>query len=622
MLISDEIRNFLLNTLSQTGGHLASNLGTVELTVALHYVFDSPKDRFCWDVGHQTYVHKILTGRKDDLKSVRQWKGISGFPKQSESKHDLYETGHAGTSISQALGEAVARDTLIKQNPNKDLYDVIAIIGDASMGCGMAFEAMNHAGHTQNPFLVILNDNEMSISPNVGALSYSLNRLIASRYYRKSRRRIMKFLLWLPVIGPIVLRWLLRFGNSMKTLLIDNAFFEELGFRYIGPQDGHNVIGLVKIFRQLKGLNEPTVLHVVTKKGKGYNPAEADPVKYHGVKPFETKSGKMVTSADRYSFSKYAGKVLIHIAKKDKKLVAITPAMKEGSGLTEFADLFPERFHDVGIAEQHATAFAGALARSGLHPYLCIYSTFLQRGYDQLIQDIVLMNLPVKILLDRAGCVGGDGETHQGIYDIAYMLPLPNIRILSANNPKELSWMMLTTKKDKMPVSIRYPRKDFPASFLEDKDFFKPPKNYSPYQSEILRKGKDILILAEGSMVDNALSAANFLSEKGIDAEVLSLKSIKPLDTKTIKKALQGKKACFCVENHCVIGGVGSFIRDTLAEELSGIHYQHFGYPDIPIPHGTISKVEDFFGLSGKKLATEMEKIINKKVFKYSKYGA
>ena len=432
--LCDDIRDFILKTISKAGGHLASNLGSVELTVALHYVFDSPKDKLCWDVGHQTYVHKILTGRKKQIASIRKTMGLSGFPKTDESKHDHYNTGHAGTSISQALGEAIVRDILYKKN-KKNKYDVIAITGDASIVSGMSFEAMNHAGDIKSPVIVILNDNKMSISKNVGALNYTFSNIISTISYFQQRNKLSNVLKKKFFSIAWFRNLFIRLRILIKGIITENHFFETLGFRYLGPIDGHDVVKMVKILKHLKHTDNPTLLHLVTQKGKGYEPAEKDPVAYHGVKPFETNTGILKSGSNQWGFSNFVGACLSELARKDPKICVITPAMKEGSGLVKFANEHPNSFFDVGIAEQHAATFAGSLAKSGMSPFLCIYSTFLQRAYDQLVQDISLMNLPVRIVLDRAGCVGEDGETHQGLYDIAFMSCIPNTQILSAKDP-------------------------------------------------------------------------------------------------------------------------------------------------------------------------------------------
>ncbi|MCS6985447.1 MAG: 1-deoxy-D-xylulose-5-phosphate synthase [Leptospiraceae bacterium] len=602
--LCEELRQFLLDTVSRSGGHLASNLGVVELTVALHYVFDSPKDRLCWDVGHQTYVHKILTGRKDRLHTVRTLGGISGFPKISESEHDLYETGHAGTAVSQAFAEAVARDLKLKNGEIKENYAVVAIVGDASIVTGMAFEAMNHAGYLKTPFLIVLNDNEMSISPNVGAISYSLSRLITHKMYNRVSRRWFLWLSRLAGMGKILNRFLHRLGASMKGLVTDHQFFEELGFRYLGPIDGHDVVRLVNIFEKLRYVEEPTVLHVVTRKGKGYEKAEQDPVKYHGVSPFEPEKGLAPT--EKVSLSKIVGRTLTLLGKQDPTILAITPAMKEGSGLNEFAENFPERFFDTGIAEQHATTFAGALAKAKLKPFLCIYSTFLQRGYDQLIHDICLMNLPVRLVIDRAGCVGGDGETHQGLYDIAYMSAIPHITLLSVSDGEDLACALnFMASFEEGPISVRFPRKDIAASVLQqiqENSFFTKP--WDPYLPEVLVEGEHGLLFVEGAIKDNALRAAEILRQEGFSLQVVLIRCLRPLNIESLLKLSQDKPYIFTLENHVQSGGMGEKIALLILKHYPEKKVRIFAYPEKPIEHGSIPAIEKKYGLDPQSLAS------------------
>ena len=607
--LCQEIRDFILKTVSKAGGHLASNLGSVELTVALHYIFESPKDKICWDVGHQTYVHKILTGRKDLIENIRKTSGLSGFPKTEESKHDHYNTGHAGTSISQALGEAVARDLLQKKG-KRNKCDVIAVTGDASIVSGMSFEAMNHAGDIKAPVIVILNDNEMSISKNVGALNYTFSNIISTISYFQQRNKLSNILkkkffsvTWFRDI-------FLRFRSSVKGFITKNHFFEALGFRYLGPIDGHDVIKLIRIMKRLRYTDNPTVLHLVTKKGKGYEPAEKDPVGYHGVTPFETATGIMKSASKSWNFSKFVGACLSELAKKDPKICVITPAMKEGSGLVKFAERYPNRFFDVGIAEQHATTFSGALAKAGMRPFLCVYSTFLQRAYDQFIQDISLMDLPVRMVLDRAGCVGGDGETHQGLYDIAFMSCIPNAHVLSAKDPLELCWMLaFMSQYEKHPVSVRFPKKSFDLRFFDDwleRSWF--PKGWSPFQSEIIEKGSDAVIFTEGVMVEQALEVRDKLLNRMVDLEVVSLKSLRPLDKKNIEKIIHKKSFIFTLENHVYQGGMGYSIQNIFSSLLKEKIFKPFAYPEKPIPHGSIKEIEKKYGLDPESIAKDVYK--------------
>ena len=445
----------MIDTLSNVGGHFASNLGVVELTVALHYVYQTPEDRLIWDVGHQIYPHKMLTGRREQLKNVRQVGCLSGFPKRSESIYDLYNTGHAGTSVSQLLGEAVARDMQGKT------HKCVCVIGDASIASGMALEALNHGGDIATDCVVVLNDNDMSISHNVGALNQYLNRLITSPLYNYWRKVWYNLLFWLPFVGAALRTFSKRVARSLIDLFTPGGFFVNLGFRYLGPVDGHNVISLVKVLRKLRKLKGPILLHVYTQKGQGYAPAEKNPIRYHSVAAFNRCDGSFTNAlkTEKISYSQIVGETLLELAQKNPKVIAITPAMIEGSGLRPLYDVMPERVFDVGIAEQHSVTFSGALASAGMIPYLCIYSTFLNRGIDQLIQDVALMNLPVRIITDRAGCVGYDGETHQGLYDLGVLLAIPNIKVYAPANGSELKAMLHYMEHyDESPLAMRFPK--------------------------------------------------------------------------------------------------------------------------------------------------------------------
>ncbi len=604
--LAAEIREYLIGTVSRIGGHLSSNLGVVELTLALHYVFDTPEDTFCWDVGHQTYTHKILTGRLEQLKTIRQTNGISGFPKINESIHDAYNVGHAGTSISQALGEAIANQI---KYPDKKRF-VLAITGDASIVNGMSLEAMNHAGFLKTPFIVILNDNEMSISRNVGALSFTLNNLISNRFYASYRWWSMKVLYYIPLIGPPIFRQIRRFSSSLKSILTEHQFFEELGFRYIGPLDGHDVVKLVKLLQKVRDtLRSPTLLHVVTKKGKGYSFAESNPTKYHGVAPFVP--GREDEPAQiHWPLSRFVGETLAVIAETNPDVVAITPAMTDGSGLTAFADKYKNRFFDTGIAEGHATALAGAFAKKGLSPYLCVYSTFLQRSYDQLIHDIALMNFPVRIVIDRAGPVGADGATHHGLYDIAFLNSIPNMRILSPSNAEELVAMLhFMASYTEHPVAVRFPRGSADASFLQSAK----AKTISPWKAAVRKRGSDAVLFCEGFTVQTALRAAELLVRNGIFLEVVSLLSLKPLDQKGILKSIQNKKYIFSLENHSIQGGLGAILAAMLATHNITTRLHAFAYPDKIIDHGSQSDLEKQYGLDAASLAKSMAAFLKKK---------
>lgn len=603
------LREFILQTVAANGGHLSSNLGSIELTVALHYVFNSPVDRILWDVGHQCYAHKILTGRKDKLSTIRKTGGLSGFPKRSESKHDLYNTGHAGTAISQAMGEAIA--LRLKAKPGESLPNVVAVVGDASIVTGMSFEAMNHAGYIRTPMLVVLNDNEMSISKNVGAISYRLTQLINTRLYKKSKRGFINLVAKVPLLGKAINRLAKRFRMSMKSLATDHQFFGELGFRYLGPIDGHDVTKLVNVLQSLPPIEEPVLLHVVTKKGYGYELAEKDPIQYHGVGVFDTIKGIEKKKDAPWGMSKFVGETLARLGEKDEQLVVITPAMKEGSGLVPFAAKFPERFFDAGIAEQHATTFAGALASAGLKPYLCIYSTFLQRGYDQLIQDIALMNLPVRLVIDRAGCVGQDGETHQGFYDIAFMAALPHIRLLSARDAEELVKMLaFQLHYDAGPLAVRFPKKEFPAFDVAAALQSVKTARYNPFRAEVLARGSQVLLLSEGVFAEKALGARALLHEHKISAEVMDVRSLKPLPIAQILRSLRGKKLLVTLENHGLTGGLGDLVGHALRNRGVAIQHLAIGYPDAVVPHGAIADIESLYGLTAEKIAAQVRKAL------------
>ena len=612
-LFCNYLRSFVLESVAASGGHLSSNLGSIELTVALHYVFDSPHDKILWDVGHQCYAHKILTGRKHAMHGIRKTGGLSGFPKRSESAHDFYNTGHAGTAISQAMGEAVA--ARLNPNPDRALPTAIAVVGDASIVSGMAFEAMNHVGYVRTPMLVVLNDNEMSISKNVGAISYHLTKLINTRLYRRSKRGFVNLMAKIPLIGRVINRLAKRFRMSMKSLATDHQFFGELGFRYLGPIDGHDVVRTVNVLQSLPPIEEPILLHVVTKKGFGYPLAEKDPILYHGVSAFDPTAGIQKKPVTKWGLSKFTGETLTKLAATDKKLVVITPAMKEGSGLNPFADAYPDRFFDAGIAEQHATAFAGALASAGLHPFLCIYSTFLQRGYDQLVQDIALMNLPVRLVIDRAGCVGQDGETHQGFYDIAFMAALPHIRILSARDAEQLVMMLAFVSHDNSgPIAIRFPKKEFEPFDLATKIKAARSKSYNPFAAEKLAPGSHVLILSEGVFAEKALQTREVLQKQKISAEVIDVKSLRPLPIQQILRSAKGKRLIVTLENHGITGGLADLLSQQMREHGVALAHEAFAFPDEVVPHGTIADIEEAYGLSAQKMAARIARRLKQKL--------
>ncbi|NOV25424.1 1-deoxy-D-xylulose-5-phosphate synthase [Cupriavidus necator] len=575
--LADELRAYVLESVSQTGGHLSSNLGTVELTIALHYVFNTPDDRLVWDVGHQSYPHKILTGRRERMHTLRQWGGISGFPRRSESEYDTFGTAHSSTSISAALGMALGARTLGQQRVS------VAVIGDGAMTAGMAFEALNNAGvYKDLPLLVVLNDNDMSISPPVGALNRHLARLLSGQFYAATKKGIEKVL----SVAPPVLEFAKRFEEHAKGMMVPATLFEEFGFNYIGPIDGHDLNSLVPTLqnirqRALEG-GGPQFLHVVTKKGQGYKLAEADPILYHGPGKFNPAEGiRPAAKPARKTYTQVFGDWLCDMAAADKRLVGITPAMREGSGMVEFEQRFPERYYDVGIAEQHAVTFAGGLACEGLKPVVAIYSTFLQRGYDQLIHDVALQNLPVLFALDRAGLVGADGATHAGAYDIAYLRCIPNMMVMTPSDENECRQLLTTAFQQDGPSAVRYPRGSGPGAAIAA-DLAPVPVGKGVVRREGgARAGQRVGFLAFGSMVQPALGAAGAL-----DATVADMRFVKPLDVALVKRLAADNDYLVTVEEGSVMGGAGSAVLEALAEAGIDKPVLTLGLPDRFVDHG------------------------------------
>ncbi|TWG89225.1 1-deoxy-D-xylulose-5-phosphate synthase [Cupriavidus gilardii J11] len=575
--LADELRAFVLESVSQTGGHLSSNLGTVELTIALHYVFDTPADRVVWDVGHQSYPHKILTGRRDRMNTLRQWGGISGFPRRSESEYDTFGTAHSSTSISAALGMALGARTRGEQRVS------IAVIGDGAMTAGMAFEAMNNAGvYKDLPLVVVLNDNDMSISPPVGALNRHLARLLSGQFYAATKKGIERVL----SVAPPVLEFAKRFEEHAKGMVVPATLFEEFGFNYIGPIDGHDLNSLVPTLqnirqRALEG-GGPQFLHVVTKKGQGYKLAEADPILYHGPGKFNPAEGiRPAAKPARKTYTQVFGEWLCDMAAADERLVGITPAMREGSGLVEFEKRFPDRYYDVGIAEQHAVTFAGGMACEGLKPVVAIYSTFLQRGYDQLIHDVALQNLPVVFALDRAGLVGADGATHAGAYDIAYLRCIPNMMVMTPADENECRQLLSTAFAQDCPTAVRYPRGSG-AGVETQPDLTTLPVGKGEMRREsTARAGQRVALLAFGSMLYPALAAADAL-----DASVANMRFVKPLDVELVKTLARDHDFLVTVEEGCVMGGAGSAVLEALAAAGIEMPVLQLGLPDRFIDHG------------------------------------
>ncbi|MCB1326136.1 MAG: 1-deoxy-D-xylulose-5-phosphate synthase [Spirochaetales bacterium] len=594
-----EVRDYLIDTLSMVGGHFASNLGVVELTVALHYVLETPADKLIWDVGHQIYPHKILTGRRERLKSVRRRGGLSGFPRRDESPYDLYNTGHAGTSISQLLGEAMARDRLGLK------HRCACVIGDASIASGMAFEALNHGGHVKSDCLVVLNDNDMSISHNVGALNQYLNRLITSPLYNRWKRFWYTLIMWVPVVGPALQAFSRRIEKSFKDFLTPGGLFADLGFRYVGPVDGHNVLELVRVLRKIVRLRGPIVLHAYSQKGKGYQPAENNPIRYHSVTMFNRADGTFAggkASSDQVGFSQIVGDTLLEVARKNDRVVAITPAMIEGSGLRPLADAMPERVYDVGIAEQHSMSFAGGLASGGAIPYLCIYSTFLNRALDQLIQDVGLMNFPVRMVVDRAGCVGPDGETHQGLYDMGVLLAVPNVRLYAPATGGELKAMLLFMEGfDEGPIAVRFPKAACDRSTLDQLP------DVSKIAPEVSGSGRDLAIVCPGITWEAGLELERELRNKhGILSTVVGLRWIRPLDVESLIELLGACAHFIVVEDSYIYSSAAAYIVANLPLDIRGRHIKTYAFPEEAIPHGSREEIMADYGLTPSAIAADL----------------
>ncbi len=585
--VAEELRNFLIAEVSKVGGHLASSLGAVELTLALHYLFNAPKDKIVWDVGHQAYGHKIITGRRDRFPSLRQYGGISGFPVRDESPYDTFNVAHACTAISGALGMAVARD-LKGEN-----FHVIAVVGDAGLTGGVALEGINNLGTLQKKVLVILNDNKMSISPNVGAIEGYLNRIVHGQAYHRLTQEVEKMMLAVPRLGPRLLKLSKDIVESAKNLLIPGLVFEELGFDYVGPINGHSIEDLLNALAKVKDNSGPTLLHIVTQKGKGYPHAEKLPVKYHGVTQFDVSTGAFHKApAKAPSYTAVFGRALCELAEKDSRIVAITAAMSEGTGLDEFSKRFPDRFFDVGIAEQHAVDFATGLACEGMYPVAAIYSTFLQRAYDQLVHDVCLMHVPVTLALDRAGIVGADGPTHHGLYDLIYLSALPGMVVMAPKDENELRHMLATALTVDGPAALRYPRGNGIGVPL-DVEF----KCLEIGKAEILREGGDIAILALGSMVYPCLEAAAKLESFGIRATVINARFMKPLDEELFSVLAAEKQFLVTAEEGTEAGGFGANIAALLHDRNIPTSILRIAVPDRIIPHGPPNLLHAKYGL-------------------------
>lgn len=602
--LAQEIRQFMISVISKTGGHLAPNLGVVELTLALHRVFSTPKDKLVFDVGHQAYVHKIITGRREQFPTLRQYGGLSGFPKRSESEHDAFGTGHSSTSISAALGMAVARDL------QGEDYDVVAVIGDGSMTGGMAFEGLNNAGDLHKRMIVVLNDNEMSISKNVGAMSEYLYQLRTGETYNKIKSDIEGWLKNME-FGTDVLKAIRRLKGSVKYLMVPSSIFEELGYTYLGPIDGHDLNALQDVFHAAKKIDGPVLVHVLTKKGKGYAPAEESPNKFHGTGPYELETGKKIANPNApITYTEVFGNTLTDMAKEDKKIVGITAAMPDGTGLSTFAKAHPDRFFDVGIAEQHAVTAAAGMAAAGLKPVAAIYSTFMQRAYDSVLHDICMQNLHVTMCLDRAGLVGDDGFTHHGVFDYAYLRSMPKMTIMAPKDENELRHMLKTALDFNGPISVRYPR----GSGL-GVDISGPMEDLPIGKAEVLKEGFDLCFWAIGSMVKPALDAAELLAKEGISAGVVNMRFAKPLDTELLKAHAQRYGKIITLEEGVLAGGVGSAVLEYLNQEelLDKCRVLTLGLPDEFILHGDKALLFKDIGLDTPAIAAKAADFVREK---------
>ncbi len=605
-LLAVEIRQRIVDVVSSTGGHLASSLGAVELAIALHYCLDTPADKIIWDVGHQAYAHKILTGRNKDFTCLRQRHGLSGFPCKDESAYDSFTTGHSSTAVSLALGLVCARDLL----PQEERFRVVAVIGDGSLSGGLCFEGLNNAGHLKKDMLVVLNTNELSIAPNVGAISTYLNKLISLPVYNRFRSSLEEFLKARVPRGSRLISLANKFEEGLKGLFIPGMLFEELGFRYFGPLDGHNLPLLIKSLKNISSIKGPVMLHVITQKGKGYVPAEQEPVKFHGIGPFEIETGSAVPGGSLASrtYTQVFGDMLVELAKTDRKIVAITAAMPEGTGLDKFRDAYPERFFDVGIAEGHAVCFAAGLARKGLKPVVAIYSTFLQRAYDQLIECIALQELGVIFAIDRAGIVGEDGATHQGIFDISFLRDVPGMVIMAPKNGQELEKMLSFACMLQTPVALRYPRDRVPEGQEA------PAAPIELGRAEILCEGKDAAIFALGTMVMPSLGAAGILKRSGIDVTVINARFVRPLDVGLLNRIITKTTTLFTVEEGIIDGGLGSAVSAVVDKAIVSI-----GLPCGFLPCGRRGLLLEEYGLTAEGIAKKVRQTLSGKNQKNTK---
>lgn len=591
-----EIRQFLLESISVTGGHLASNLGVVELTMALHLCFDLPTDKIIWDVGHQSYTHKILTGRKEGFQTLRKYGGMSGFPKSNESESDCFNTGHSSTSISAGLGLAAAREITGED------YHVISVIGDGSLTGGMAYEALNNASQLEKNFIIVLNDNNMSISENVGGMSKYLANFRTTDAYRDLKVQVMDSLHKIPVCGDKLIHSIRSAKSSIKQLLIPGMLFEEMGILTLGPVDGNNIKELVKIFNEAKRVNGPVLVHVLTKKGAGYVPAEKNPARFHGAEPFDLETGKPLKKKEKSTYTDVISSVMCQLGAKNEKLVAITAAMADGTGLAKFAQEYPKRFYDVGIAEQHGVTFAAGLAKGGLKPVFAVYSSFLQRAYDQVLHDVCIQNLPVVFAIDRAGLVGSDGETHQGIFDVSYLSSIPNMTLMAPKNKYELVDMMQYAVNFETPIAVRYPRG---AAYDGLKDYRAP---IQLGKAEVLTEGKGIVLFALGSMVETAVKVAEKLKENGIEATVINARFAVPFDKEMVMSFTKNHKLLVTMEENVTSGGFGEHVSSFVSEQDLDLKVQIVAIPDAYVEHGNVERLKEEIGIDAVSI---YEKVLN-----------
>ena len=592
--LSDEIRRFLIEKISVTGGHLASNLGVVELTMALHKVLHFPEDKLIWDVGHQSYTHKLLTGRKEGFDDLRKYGGMSGFPKRKESKCDAFDTGHSSTSISAGLGYVAAREL------QQEHYNVVSVIGDGSMTGGMAYEALNNASRLKSNFIIVLNDNNMSISKNVGGMSNYLNGLRTTQVYSDLKRGVEDTIKRIPGRGERIVHQVKKTKSGIKQLFVPGMFFEDMGITYLGPVDGHDLKTLTKTLNEAKRVNHAVLVHVVTKKGKGYLPAETNPSKFHGTGPFDVTTGETIGGSGKDSYTDIFSKVLADIGKKDEKVVAITAAMADGTGLSRFAKLFPERFFDVGIAEEHAMTFAAGLAAGGMKPVFAVYSSFLQRAFDQTIHDVCLQNLPVVIAVDRAGLVGSDGETHQGVFDLSFLSLIPNLSILSPKNRWEMADMVRFAVGFQYPIALRYPRGEAYEGLKE----FRAPIEYG--KSELLYEESEIAVMFVGHMSFLAKQVREDLKAAGYQCSLINARFVKPLDTEMIRKISENHRILVTIEENVLTGGFGEQVEDFVMREDIPLKVRTIGISDDYVEHGNVDVLRKEVGLDRESIVKKV----------------